>query len=171
MIENILIVDTETTGLKPKNCKVIEIAAILFNLKHKAILQCYSTLLPCEENPVENINHISAELTQLNYSTAKMDEILMGMSDYADACVAHNASFDKAFIATLTIGQHLLNKRWICTKANFTWPVHLQRFRLEDICNSLKVPYVQAHRALADCLLMSQCFQKVDDLLERFNKI
>jgi DNA polymerase III epsilon subunit-like protein len=197
MIENIVIIDTETTGLTV-NDRVIEIAAVLFNIKHKAILQCFSTLLPCETNPVEHINHIKAEATQCRYPFVSgkiskedieatwanpmaeasiffeekfgLDIILMEMSAHADVCVAHNAEFDKRFVATLSCGQSLLSKPWICTKKNFTWPVSLTRLRLEDICNAMRVPYVNAHRALADCLLLSQCFERIEDLEERFNR-
>ena len=171
MIENILIIDTETTGLDPRNGdKIIEIAAVLFNLKYKFVLQNYSTLFPCEINPVEHINHIPVDVTNCNFSLALSDSILIGMGHSAQACVAHNAEFDKKFVSLLACGQYLLNKKWICTKANFTWPVSLPRLRLEDICNGMKVPYTNAHRALTDCQLLAQCFEKVEDLEDRINR-
>lgn len=200
MIDNILILDTETTGLYPeKGDKVIEVAVVLFNIKYKSILQCFSTLLPCSLNPVERINHISVEMTQCKYPFLKssrieygvqyeevaisdeyvivyddglilMENILVEMAESAQAIVAHNAQFDKKFVGTLICGEHLLEKKWICTKQNFTWPVHLQRLRLMDICEGMKVPYLNAHRAMTDCLLLAQCFQKVDDLQERIDR-
>lgn len=171
MIENILILDTETTGLWPeKGAKLIEIGLILFNIKYKSVLQSYATLLPCETNPVENINHIKVAATQCNFSLALIDSIIKTMAECADACIAHNAEFDKKFIATIPVGEKLLDMKWICTKANFTWPISLQSFRLEDICNGMKVPYINAHRALVDCLFIAQCFEKVEDLEERINR-
>ncbi len=198
MIKNILIIDTETTGLDPKNGdKVIEVAAILYNLKYKSILQCFSTLLPCEINPVEQINNIKVESTQCNYpfvgtkSTKEqveemwnnpesgctviyeekisLNEILIEMATAAQVFVAHNAEFDKKFMATLACGDYFYNKQWICTKNNFRWPIQLGRKRLQDICEQMNVPYVNAHRALNDCLLLAQCFSKIDDLEDRFN--
>ncbi len=159
MIENILILDTETTGLDPrKGCRVIEIAVILFNLKHKSMLQCFSTLLPCDDNPCESINHISAEATQCRYPYVNNDDLIIEeiwenpnsptsiiydeeyhyfmegiipeMANNAQAIVAHNAEFDRKFVA-----------------------------------------YVQAHRAMSDCLLLAQCFQRVHDLEERFSML
>lgn len=182
MIENILILDTETTGLDPnKGCKTIEIAVVLFNLKHKAVLQSFSTLLPCDENPCENINHISVEATRCDYPYMEiretligadteyfMEKILIEMANSAQAIVAHNAEFDRKFVAAMPCCAELSDRKWICTKKNFTWPVHLNRLRLEDICNAMGVPYVQAHRAMSDCMLMVQCFQGVHDLEERF---
>src|SRR6476469_3331899 len=183
MIENVLIIDTETTGLSPNNgAKLIEVAAVLFNVEHKTILQSFSTLLPCNENPVEHINNISVGSTQAKYAfrnktdaevfsdawknpdeaTIIYDEpiafgdIFIAMNAKADACIAHNAEFDKKFLATQPWGQHLLNNKWICTKENFTWPVPLTRFRQQDICQAMGVAYTNAHRALSDCLLLAQ---------------
>jgi len=184
MIENIMILDTETTGLHAtRGDKVIEVAVILFNLKYKSVLQSFSTLCPCDENPVEKINHIPANSTKENYpyllerkadnETSSyyyfMDIILLSMADAAQAIIAHNAAFDRAFVATMgDCGDNLSRRKWICTKSNFTWPVHLTRFRLEDICNGMGVPYVNAHRAMNDCQLLAQCFEKVQDVEERF---
>lgn len=170
-MENIVIIDTETTGLEPsKGAKIIEVAAVLFSVKHKTILQSFSTLLPCEHNPVENINHIKVEFTNAPFSLIKMNEVLLMMVDSAEACVAHHKAFDMKFVDLLPCGKEILNKKWICTKTNFPWPISLSRYRLEDICNAMRVPYVNAHRALMDCLLLAQCFEKVNDLEDRFKR-
>lgn len=198
MIENILILDTETTGLNAKKGdQIIEIAVVLFNLKYKCVLQCFSTLLPCHENPVESINHIPADATLCDYPHAiedgsfeLNDDFYMSCEDstviipydffynitikemfnHCDAIVAHNMQFDMGFIEQLPKSAFLLEKKWICTKKNFTWPVHLKRLRLQDICDAMHVPYVNAHRAMADCLLLAQCFQNVEDLQARFDR-
>lgn len=170
MIENVLIVDTETTGLEPsKGAKLIEIAAILYNVKHRTILQQFSTLLPCDENPVENINNISAESTRVKMPLTLMVPLLTQMADHAQAWVAHNAQFDKKFIATIEPQPAIrfTDRKWICTKADFRWPVQLYRTRLEDVCTAMGVAYVDAHRALTDCDFIAKCFTKVADLENR----
>ncbi len=169
MLENILIVDTETTGLHPdKGDQLIEIAAVLYNIKHKTILQQFSTLMPCEVNPVEYINGISAESTNENYPLALMGEILRLMIKHSDAVVAHNAPFDRKFVRTMKLPE-FDDAPWICTKADFEWPVNLHRNRLEDVCVSMGVPYIDAHRALNDCRLIAACFDRVVDLAMRLN--
>ncbi len=169
MIENILILDVETTGLDPRSCKVIEIGVILYNLKERAILQNYSTLLPCEENPVEHINGIKADITRLDMPLSLTGHILTSMLHCSQAIVAHNASFDKGFMGTTAWGSQFLQHPWICTKNDFKWPVPLYRYRLQDICQAMSVPYIDAHRSLTDCNLLAQCFNKVDRLYDLMN--
>ncbi len=174
MIENILILDTETTGLYPeKGAKLIEMAVVLYNLKYKCVLQSFATLLPCTENPVEDINHINPLATQCKYYYKETYETLKYMVYAAQCCVAHNASFDKRFTALLPnpYNEYLLNTRWICTLNDFKWPIDLPRKRLSDICEAMGVPYVDAHRALQDCFLLAQCFSKIEDLEVRFNSL
>lgn len=170
MIENILILDTETTGLDPsKGCKVIEIGALLYNLKHKQVIQTLSTLLYCDENPVQNINHIDPAWTQVPKEELAAIKFLGFMARQAQAIVAHNAQFDRRFMDTIEVDEEFREKKWICTKSDFEWPVPLNRMRLEDICNAMKVPYINAHRALNDCSFLAQCFDNIADLEDRFN--
>ena len=170
MIENILILDTETTGLDSKKDKVIEIAVILYNLQHKSILQSLSTLFPCDENPVEHINGIKAEATKCAMPFSALTARLKSMIQYSQAIVAHNASFDRAFVKESTINE-FESIPWICTKDDFEWPVRLPRKRLMDVCEAMGVQYINAHRALQDCLFLVDCFNKVEDLQKRFNTI
>lgn len=173
-IENILILDTETTGLEPtKGAKVIEIGAILYNLRFKTILQNFSTLLPCDANEAYEINLIKPAATQQKMPLALTHHILISMLENAQAVVAHNAQFDKKFINSIEqLRPHFGSgsTKWICTKADFKWPVQLYRNRLQDICTAMGVAYIDAHRALNDCNLLAQCFSKVENLEGRFNQ-
>lgn len=165
MIENILIIDVETNGLHPeKGDAIIEIGAILYNIKHKTILQSCSSLFPCESNPVEHINGISSASSLERYCTDTFLIMLGGMFGANIPFVAHNAQFDKKFLHGFRMIQE---GKWICTKSDFQWPVKLTRYRLQDVCDAMGVPYIDAHRALADCDLLAKCFNKVPDLQQR----
>lgn len=167
MIENILVIDVETQGLNPKKHKTIEIGAVLYNIPHRTILQQFATLFPCDENPVENINGIKAAATKATMDRHYWDLHFLTMINSSQAIVAHNAQFDKGFIAEMEIN---IVTPWICTKNDFEWPVALPRKRLMDVCEAMGIKYDKAHRALADCLLIIDCFDKIEDLESRLQE-
>ncbi len=171
---NILILDTETTGLDPaKGSQVIEIGAILFNIEEQAPLQYLSYLLPCEENAVEHINGIKPSLTKRLQDYDAPHKLLLQMFDFADVIVAHNAEFDFKFIASIPALQEMIKYPWVCTKKDFKWPVKLSRFRLQDVCEAMGIRYVEAHRALNDCRFLANCFAKIpqEELILQFSKL
>lgn len=172
-IETVLILDTETTGLHPdKGSQMIEVGAILYSAKHKCVLQSFASLFPCVENPVEHVNNIKPEVTQEPMPHKLVLPHLIEMANNAQACVAHNAEFDIKFLDATwpQIPQKWKERKWICTKKDFKWPVPLYRNRLEDICNAMGVPYIDAHRALIDCHFIALCFSKVADLVLRLDQ-
>jgi DNA polymerase-3 subunit epsilon len=166
-MENVMILDTETTGLEPdKGFLIAEVGALLYSVKYRTVLQSICTLLPVNNNPAQHVNFIDHKWTLEKYNNGVALTMLDAMAATADYVIAHNAPFDRKFMRTIH-GSKVNDMEWICTKANFKWPVQLFRYRLEDICNAMGVPYVGAHRALADCNFIAQCFSKIEDLTER----
>ncbi|MEO0868894.1 MAG: 3'-5' exonuclease, partial [Cyanobacteria bacterium J06642_11] len=100
-LDLLALVDVESTGLSPTTDEVIELGVILFSLSHNCILQQVSTLVPVsmDVSPTEHINGITARAANdkkayhYGYGLDFINSILL----MADACAAHNASFDKAF--------------------------------------------------------------------------
>jgi DNA polymerase-3 subunit epsilon len=170
MIENIIILDTETTGLDPnKGSKLIEVGALLYNLKHKEVLQTMSSFFPCVTNEAIEINHIEPVVTQCKMGTHSPLMFLRDMAKNAGAIVAHNAQFDKKFLALCReLDTEFWALPWVCTKMDFKWPCQLFRNRLQDVCEGMGVPYVAAHRSLNDCKFIADCFKHVEDLENRF---
>lgn len=167
-MELITIIDTETTGLNPKSDKTIEIGALLYSVSHKVVLQTLSFFLPCEVNPVENINNIKVDWTKCYNVTNNLFNSLSDMVEASSLVVAHNAKFDKRFMHEIKeIPLSFWRTPWMCTKNHFDWPVNLPRKRLQDICQALHIPYLDAHRALTDCHFLAQCFDRVENLKEK----
>lgn len=166
-VNTILIVDTETTGLSvDKGAKLIEIGAVLYSVKHRTVLQAFSTLVPCETNEAQDINGISAEASRLPMVEPSItNHVLESMLSFADAIVAHNAKFDLAFLKIYY--PQLLQKPVICTKDDYRWSKILYRKRLMDICEAYEVEYSEAHRAINDCLLLATCFTHEIGLAQR----
>lgn len=167
-MENICIVDSETTGLHPSSSQIIEVAAVLYNIPTRSILMQASTLLESDSNAAYEINRIDPQalkrlpmpLTPVMISTISL------MLLHADALIAHNAEFDKKFFLTIPAFQDATqNKKWICTRNDVTWPIRKGvLLNLVHICVDLGVPIVNAHRALSDCLLLLNAIECVDDI-------
>jgi len=167
-MENICVLDTETTGLDAAKGKVLEIAAVLYNIPTRSIISQASTLCFAEENPALEINRISVD--SLKKMTPALQiagwQMLKTMLESCDAIVAHNAEFDKKWIETLAEFQQIsMNKKWICTKNDVIWPIRKGvPLNLICICADLGVPIINTHRALADCLLLVDALECIDDL-------
>lgn len=168
-MENILIVDTETTGLDPNNGgQVLEIGAILFNIPTRTIMHMVSTLFYAEENPAYEINRIDVEATKKVklYLSELSVSLICNLIPNVDAIVAHNAKFDRKWIKTIPyLGELSERAKWICTKDDVVWPLRKGTpLNLVHICCDLGVPIITNHRALDDCLLLCKAIDSIDDI-------
>ena len=114
-MRNLLIIDTETTGLDAKEGKVIEIGAIFYNIPTQTITHQVSTLMHAESNPAFDINRISPNALQSvlleNQSAAiSMVHFMLVM---CDAVVAHNAAFDRGWIESLDESLATVSRKFI----------------------------------------------------------
>ncbi len=94
-IENILILDTETTGLDENKDEIIEVGCILFNVKSKSVLSQVSFLFPVNSNEAEHVNGIPAEVTNIKQPWEDGLNFFLKLVDCSDLIVAHNVEFDK----------------------------------------------------------------------------
>ena len=167
---NVLIVDTETTGLDATKHKCIEFAAILFNIEHSDILSEIATLLPLpasHENEAQHINHISTALTRRAPPPESFMRCLAEMAANADFALAHNAAFDKKWFGL--DGLQSLALPWICTQKDVRWPVTLRTSpRLTDLALAFGITIVpqDLHRALADCRLLANVLKRCDNVAQ-----
>ena len=172
MIENICIIDTETTGLSPKDSKMIEIGAIYYNIPTQSILYEAASLFYADSNPVESINHISCDtLSKVKQTMSDKALQLVGNLMYsADCIIAHNARFDKGFIEANDYLSGISKQlKWVCSKEDINWRKGYG-LKLQDIAHHYKVEYVAAHRAMADCHILLKCLKELPDLSEQLNK-
>lgn len=166
----LLIVDTETTGLDKEKDQVIEVAAILYSVEHRTILQQISTLLPVISNPQKRINKISVEASSKVY--VDLQEPIYNLGKESDYIIAHNADFDKQWFDDQHLSRFQSYKgdgiTWICTCHEFEFPNQTKQGQsLVELALLHEVPVVSVHRALTDCQLIASIFNKIDDLDER----
>ena len=163
--ETLLILDTETSGLDPKQDHCLEVGAILFHAPRRAVLAQHSFLLPVQDNAAESINHIPADVTRLNQPWREGLEYFQALLDAAELLVAHNAAFDRQWFGK----GHLpaVSKPWLCTMEDIAWPVDRQlrsRPSVRDLALAYGVPVWAAHRALTDCIYLAEVFCRCNDL-------
>ena len=167
VINSVLIIDTETTGLDEKNDQVIEIGCILFNVPSKSVLSQLSFLLPVKNNQAEFINRISAEVSNIPQPWNDSLKLFLKLVSYSDFIVAHNVEFDKKWFDD----KHLpsLNKNWICSLDDIDWSFLKSlksRPSITDLSIAFNIPVWNLHRALTDCYYLSEVFKRCENLQE-----
>nr|WP_269625553.1 3'-5' exonuclease [Prochlorococcus marinus] len=163
--KNILILDTETTGLDSENDDCLEVGSILFNVKSRAVLAQQSFLLPVEINKAEKINNIPAEITRLPQPLSEAIKYFESLVQVSDVIVAHNAEFDMKWFGLNKLPQ--IEKQWICSMDDINWPGDKQlktRPSVRDLALAYGVPVWNLHRALTDCIYLSEVFKRCNEL-------
>ncbi len=163
--ENILILDTETTGLDNVNDDCLEVGSILFNVKSRSVLAQQSFLLPVETNNAETINNIPAEITRLPQPLDEAIKYFESLIRVSDVVVAHNAEFDMKWFGLKKLPQ--IERQWVCSMDDITWPADKQlktRPSVRDLALAYGVPVWNAHRALTDCIYLAEVFKRCSEL-------
>ena len=164
-LKNILILDTETTGLDYENDDCLEVGSILFNVKSRSVLAQQSFLLPVENNNAEKINNIPAEITRLPQPLFEAIKYFESLVEVSDAIVAHNAEFDMKWFGLKKLPQ--IERPWICSMDDITWPSDKQlktRPSVRDLALAYGIPVWNAHRALTDCIYLAEVFKRCVEL-------
>ena len=162
---NLLILDTETTGLEPVSAQCIEVGAVLFHVPTRSVLSQVSFLLPAAANPAQHVNGIAAEVTRLSQPWQAGLQHFLALLAGADAVLAHNAAFDAKWFGLGPLPP--IDKSWICSMDDIEWPPerHLRPApSVRDLALAYGVPVWAAHRALTDCTYLVQVLERCADL-------
>lgn len=168
-MKTVAIVDVETTGLDRDKDHVIELAYVLWSVEHRTMLECFSSLLAVPTvNAAEAVNGIPP--TALPHSGEEWRDVWLMFADAAcraDAIVAHQADFDRAFVERLCGKENRSARPWICSREDVTWPKAAAGTSLIATALAHGVAVVAAHRAINDCLTLVRLFESVPDIAER----
>ena len=166
-IEKILILDTETTGLDENKDEIIELGCILFHVTSKSVLSQVSFLFPVISNEAEQINGISAEVSNVKQPWEEGLSFFLKLVECSDLIVAHNVEFDKKWFGKGRLPK--LEKKWICSLEDINWSFQKNlknRPSVTDLALSFSIPVWSLHRALSDCFYISEVFKKCENLEE-----
>jgi len=160
----ICIVDTETTGLDPATCKLVEVAAVRLS-RSLEVIATFDTLvdpgvpIPAEASAIHHLtNRHVAGAPSIEKATADLAEFI-----YGTPVAAHNAPFDASFLPSI-------QGPWLCTRrlAGHAFPDAPSRAnQVLRYWLDLRVDTkgLAPHRALSDCLvtaeILAACVRKI----------
>lgn len=147
--EDLIVLDTETTGLSFKNCELIEIAAA--RISGRSVVDRFQTYvrpttpIPPEIVALTGIQQVDvADAPSCKQAIAELAEFVGGMP-----ILAHNATFDRTFIQKAP-GGHEVSDTWVDTLSlsRIALP-RLSSHRLVDLAEAFGCAPV-SHRAMDD---------------------
>lgn len=180
----LVVVDTETTGIKPGGNDIIEISAIKYGPGFTPI-SCFSTLCkPRKPIPPEasSVNHITDEMVS---DSPPFSFVATALSEYISGCnlVGHNLGFDLRFLYisgvelpakvkyydTLDLAKKVLTKcgskkynhRTGSYEENDDWDVY--DYKLDTLCEYYNIFRSDSHRSLSDCYATALLFESLVD--------
>lgn len=152
----VLIVDVETTGLDLKSDGLCEIGAVLYDTDKGAL--CELSFIVASTRPPAEVTGIEPGIELSLGLGASALQMWESVQMEADIYAAHNAPFDRGFLSTsITYGKMLGDKPWVCTMRDVAWPKS-KPTNLASIALAHGLGVATAHRALADCRLLSRLF-------------
>ena len=180
----LVVIDTETTGIKIAGNYIVEISAIKYESWFSPS-SCFTTLIK-PRNPIppeaSAVNHITDEMVA---DSPAFSDILDSFNAYISGCniVGHNLAFDLKFMYVLgfDIPEDVkffdtleLAKRVLKTERSEEYDHHehtykavedydVEDYKLETLCSYYGIYREDAHRSLSDCYATAKLFK---DLIE-----
>lgn len=163
---NFIALDTETTGLNPEECDIIEVSAVRF--ENCVPVEVFTTLLRPRKRISEEIVQINGITNEMVRDCPSFGEIEKSLRDYLGdyPIVAHNASFDIRFLHTsgLKFRENAvfydtlaLARKYIRTADGEKLP----SYRLGCACEACGICFDGAHRSTADALAAGLLFTEI----------
>ena len=150
---SIVFLDTETTGVNRANDKIIELALKITTFeKSSGMIVSIDQVYESFNDPGEDISQEITMLTGISNDMVQGQSIDWGMVDTilkdADIVVAHNASFDRAFVEKHSSVSP--TKIWACSINDINWLGRGFSSAKQELLCYWHGFYFEAHRAMND---------------------
>ena len=148
------LIDVETTGLDRYRDDIVELSIVLFSFRpdRGEIIEVIDTYVGLQE-PSKPISQGAARVhgiagDQVRGKSLDFDKV-SAMLTRAHLLIAHNATFDYAFVTRLFA--HAVERPWYCTMNGIDWRKEGYRSKgLQNLLAAHGVEVARAHRALND---------------------
>lgn len=152
------ILDTECTGLDPARDRTIEIAVMLFDVKHAQPVASFASLIQGPaENEAQPVNGIPATMLPEAREAERVWAAVRWVIEPAQIIIAHHAEFDRQFTPDL-------ERKWVCSEEDISWPNSNKGGRggsLAHLALSLGLGVASAHRAAVDVDTIARIFTRL----------
>ena len=171
MKKNILVLDTETTGLDPKKDELLQISMIDGYGAVKLNTFCKPENVTEWPKAME-VNGITPEKVATELAPKNFKATVQRLIDDADVLVHYNGKFDLKFLSEIGVVVPEDKKQFDVMKA-FA-PIYGEKFKngnyknkkLVDAATYFKYDF-DAHDSLEDCRATLYCYQKITDPVRR----
>ncbi len=158
--------DTETTGLKAEEERIIEIGAVKFD--KTGFIGQFGTLIDPEKEISSKITSITGITNGMLSGQPKAEEAVPNFMDFAKDCilVAHNAPFDLRFMncELMRLGRPTITSMAIDTLKFARWAYpEFGHWNQPFLAEALGVKITSAHRAYDDARVCMEIFRKMLD--------
>jgi DNA polymerase-3 subunit epsilon len=163
-----LVLDVETTGLRPSSDEIIELALILFTYSSETgeiinLIDQESFLRePLSYGARRNYDQ-AYRIHGIPYSSVEgksfHDEKIKTFIDRTDSIFAHNASFDRSFLYQMY--PEINDQKWYCTMRNVPWKQYgFENSKLLTLLQAHNITNFQTHRAMDDISYLMELMRK-----------
>lgn len=150
------VIDTETSGFGNFS-DIIEIAAL--RVRGLQVVDSFSSLVHLNRHLKPEIVHKTGITDEMLSGAPEISDVLPAFFDFVgdDPIVGHNVSFDVRFLNNYLSVEYAPEEIDTMFLARRLFP-EMEHYRLEDVAARCSVPYVGAHRSLADCKITNDCY-------------
>ena len=153
--------DVETTGLRYKTDRVIELGAVRFD--KSGVLDIYDSFVQIDFALPPSITKITGITNEMLVGAPCIQKVMADFEEFSKGCVlvAHNAQFDWNFVNSerARLGMKELKNKAIDTLdlARWAYPVN-KKYSLQYLASGMKIDVKAAHRAYDDARVCMEVF-------------
>lgn len=164
-----VVIDTETTGLDYEFCEIIEVCAL--KICAGQVIDRFVSLIRPECGYVDDfITELTGITNEMLETAPSGDAVFPEFLAFigSSVLIGHNANFDINFLYDATekyCGTYLYNDFIDTLRISRKVFPALKHHRLSDIAEACQVSQENAHRAEADCIVTTKCYDYMRSLI------
>jgi len=166
---DLVILDTETTGLDPASDEIIEVTA--FKIVKGEIADVFSELINIGKPLPEEITRLTSITDEMLSDAKDKRSVLVGLVDFIQELpiIAYNAEFDLSFLKRHLkegINFDVRNPVVCALKLCRRFLPGLGSYKLGNVAGRMNIPTPQTHRSTGDVEITYQLWLKLVPILE-----